>query len=347
MSFMLPDVDLSTAMVGSKGRILLQTMGVGAGGVSANPSLINNPPTLYIHNDSGCGLGMTLKDSGKSFNLPAGAWVPVPIGPGESELDYIVKYVLPNAPVNLLMIAYYAPGEPVPQTATLGNSPVGIGGSTNNVTNTSLSNEGNAANTLVIDIGDTTLAQLWKVWTDHFSVSVDQSNVAHTVLQGNTTGNPLQIGQAGDITEVLGQLTVDQVLTALSATINTISSQAATNLKLNAGAGAVVELDIGGVLQGTFTGGNFHWENHGILCSNIQFDTVGGITAINTGTVSVGATSTVVVNHGLGGTPAAVLVTTDQALSSGTNSAHSYTSTQFSLFNGAGATLVYRWVAYR
>lgn len=212
MSFMLPDVDLSTAMVGSQGRIPLQTMGVGAGGVSANPSLVKNPPTLYIHNDSGCGLGMTLKDSGTSFNLPAGAWVPVPIGAGESELDYVVKYILPNAPVNLLMIAYYAPGEAIPQTSTLGNSPVGIGGSTNNVTNTSLSNEGNAANTLVVDIGDATLAQLWKVWTDHFSISVDQSNVAHTVLQGKTAGNPLQLGQAGDITEVLGSLIVDSVL---------------------------------------------------------------------------------------------------------------------------------------
>lgn len=47
-------------------------------------------------------------------------------------------------------------------------------------------------------------------------------NNLHQVLKTNTsTGNPLQLGQAGDIVEVLGQLTVDQAVTFLTTLLVT------------------------------------------------------------------------------------------------------------------------------
>lgn len=40
-----------------------------------------------------------------------------------------------------------------------------------------------------------------------------QSGIDHQIVKANTSGNPLQLGQAGDIAEVLSQLTVDQLAT--------------------------------------------------------------------------------------------------------------------------------------
>lgn len=206
MSFNLPDVDLTGATAGMTGKILLQNMGISAGGISANPSGLNTPATLYFFNESGAGLGMTCKDSGESFNLPAGAWALIPIKPGESEIDYYVKYTLPQPPVNTLMITYYAPGEDVPQTHTLGNSPVNGGTA---VSGNTLSNESNTAGFEVIDIGTPGNPKALDIFNDHFLWNVIQSGVLHQVLKGQASGNPLQIGQAGDTTEVLGGLLVD------------------------------------------------------------------------------------------------------------------------------------------
>ena len=359
MSFMLPDVSLANAAVGNTGKILLQNMGISAGGVSASPAFLNKPATLYFHNDSGCGLGMTLKDSGNQFNLPAGAWVPIPIGPGESEVDYIVKYVLPNPPVSTLMIAYYAPGEPIPQTSTLGNSPVGIGGSVQTSSVQTLSNEGNAAGTLVIDIGDTAISQLVKFFTDHFAISVDQSGVAHTVLKGNTTGNPLQLGQAGDISEVLGQLTVDQLLTAalgiaisasgLSVLGGTVTdtlrvtgatevdgniNSGANDIVLNAATGHTVTIQVNGVnilkidganaaLQGAF---GFALGSGGVY----RFRNGGTMQAISNFSGSGSGTY----NHNFGSAPFDVIPIVDVA-GSATQGFDSVTSTQVHVTLGA------------
>lgn len=354
MSFALPDVDLTAAAVGQKGTILLQNMGISAGGVSANPAFLANPPTLYFHNDSGCGLGMTLKNTGQSFNLPAGAWVPIPIGPGESEVDYVVKYVLPNPPVSTLMITYYGPGEPIPQTSTLGNSPVGIGGSVQTSSVQTLSNEGNAAGGLVVDIGDVTISQLWKIFTDHFSIAVDQAGVTHTVLKGNTTGNPLQLGQVGDITEVLGKLTADQLLTAAlgiaisasglsviggttSDSLTVTGNSALTGVITSNNGMSIVEggltstifNDAGGFLnlnnptsiQQVINGiGQFHVDANGagLGAGSMHFLTgsIARVTIVSFTTVN-GTTGTIA--HGLGATPDIII---GNAFNTGVNSAN-------------------------
>lgn len=59
--------------------------------------------------------------------------------------------------------------------------------------------------------GPLTPVQLFNDGTGFYSV--DQSGTLHRVFTFNSAGNPLQVGQAGDILEALGQLLVDQLAT--------------------------------------------------------------------------------------------------------------------------------------
>jgi hypothetical protein len=72
---------------------------------------------------------------------------------------------------------------------------------------------------------------------------------------------------------------------------------------------------------------------------------VGRIKDINNGTVTT--SGSVTVNHGLSGLPGAVVVTPTTSGSTATNAAYSYTSTQFTLLNGSGVSMAFRWLAYR
>ena len=211
MSFPLPSVDLTSAVAGTTGTISLNNVGVSAGGVSNNPRLIKSPAMLALLNESGCGLQIVYSQGGQGFNLPAGAWTAVALPPGENLLTYTVLYSLTNPQVSKLLLTYYAPGEQVPQSMTLGNSP--IGGSTATAGNV-LSNEAATLGSKIIDIGIVGNTDMLDIFNDHFLWKVIQSSVAHQVLAGNNAGNPLQLGQAGDITEVLGKLLIDQVPSA-------------------------------------------------------------------------------------------------------------------------------------
>jgi hypothetical protein len=82
-----------------------------------------------------------------------------------------------------------------------------------------LSNEGATAGLLVIDMGDTNFSQLVALYNDgHALWAVDQTGVKHQVIKIQTSGNPLQLGQASDITEVLGVLQPDVSINAPAAT---------------------------------------------------------------------------------------------------------------------------------
>ncbi len=105
----------------------------------------------------------------------------------------------------------------LPRLTNIGNN-VPVSTSTNAVTA-----EGAAINTEVIDIGPVGNLKVIDIFNDHFIWSVVQAGVAHQILKGNIAGNPLQIGQAGDVSEVLGKFTIDQLLTltpTLLATLN-------------------------------------------------------------------------------------------------------------------------------
>jgi hypothetical protein len=229
MSITVPTVSLAGVTVGQSGKVSFQNVGV-----SADPSFTQKPPYVRFHNESGSGLNITFNLSQDSFTLPAGAWTTRPVIPGESGFVWNVLYNLPNPPVTFLFTDYYYPGEDISLGGVLGNSPIGIGG-TISVTNvTALSNETNPINTLVIDVGIPGNTLLLQIFNDHFIWSVLQSGVVHQVLKGNTSGNPLQIGQAADVSEVLGNLTVDGTAQSGTFTFNNGASMASGDLALNA-----------------------------------------------------------------------------------------------------------------
>lgn len=200
--------------MGSEGSIDLTQVGVGAGGVSANPSLLNKPANLFLFNESGCLLTITFEQTGNGFKLPAGGWTLTPLPMGEYQINWSVDFLLGGAPINLLVGTYYAPGEPTPSTFSLGNSP--IGGNVITGAATTITNQGNPIGTPVITLGDINFNQNFVLYNDGTCTwFVDASGVHHKVLGASNTAPFVTIGQAGDTPEVLGGLKVDQLLTAI------------------------------------------------------------------------------------------------------------------------------------
>ena|SRR5215469_15704721 len=124
MSIPLPTVSLATVSIGQTGVVSFANTGISAGGISANPASIKRAGTVLIYNESGSGLLIQFQTSQSGFYLPAGAWQPVEIQPGETGYTWTVVYNLPNPPVSLLLTTYYFPGETIPPQPTLGNSPM-------------------------------------------------------------------------------------------------------------------------------------------------------------------------------------------------------------------------------
>lgn len=209
MSSQLPPLDLTNQPVGFQGLISFNQF------LKFNPAMQSQAANLWLFNESGAGLNVVFQQSGNAHYLPAGAWGYYALAPNDGQAQVTITYLLPNPPVSQLNAVYYAPGEPLPQSFTLGNSPIGIGGTVNTSSVQTLSNEGSPPTPiLIIDIGNTGLPQLLTIYNDgSFSWSIDVGGVAHTLLKGSIA-NLLQIGMAGDVTQVLGQLSVAQLLTA-------------------------------------------------------------------------------------------------------------------------------------
>lgn len=346
MSIPLPTVNLANVNVGQSGVVSLANVGISAGGVSANPADIKNAGILHIFNESGSGLLIQFQTEGSAFRLPAGGWTDKPIHAGEQGLQWTVLYNLPNPPVTLLFVDYYYPGEPLPKVPVLGNSPIGIGGTVTTSSVQTLSNEGNAAQTLVIDIGQTGNTLLITINSDgSFSWSVLQSGVAHQVLKAQTSGNPLQIGKSGDVSEVLGQLTVDGVLFCggnpvvtngvwlqwkdsggTARNIVQVDSGNSVNIDGVTGTGAVVLSSTPGsaIFKVLSTGVSILAGTYGML-SGDTLARLGDAAGTGTGTV----------NHNLGAVPDFASVTTHTA-GSQTVGYDSETSTQLHVTCGSG-----------
>lgn len=211
MSQNLKDIDLSTV----SGEFTLDTRGTPFQSCGWLEFINASPYTLYV------------QMGGYNFKCPAWYHMPVQLqvknGPYWQSINganfpcKITPSLLGASTTNLstmLLPVLYMTGE-TPATTT--PQPLAhqtyIPNNVNTVGTNTLSNEGNPANTLVIDIGDVNISELIKLFTDHFSIAVDQAGVKHVVLQGQTSGNPLVVGQAGDNTEVAGNLAIDQILT--------------------------------------------------------------------------------------------------------------------------------------
>jgi hypothetical protein len=153
-------------------------------------------------------------------------------------------YILPVNNVNVagtgvINITVYFVSERVPPGTFPIQIPAQIVQAT--VSNVStLSNEGGTVGLEVIDIGTAANNKLVDIFNDHFTWSVEQSGTKHTVLQGQSSGNPLLIGQVGDNSEVLGNLIVDGNTTE-SGTLSVVGITSLDNGLISTdGAGRIV-----------------------------------------------------------------------------------------------------------
>jgi hypothetical protein len=347
LSIPLPQINLAGVSVGQTGIIDLTRVGIGAGGVSANPSLTKGAGTLHIFNESGSGLQFMFLTSGAGFYLPAGGWTNKPVGAGEQGLQWQVLYNLPSPPVTLLLVTYYGPGEAIPPTPTLGNSPIGIGGTVNTSSVNTLTNESNTSQTLVIDIGQSGHTLLITINSDgSASWSVLQSGVAHTIFNIQTSGNPIQIGKSGDIAEMLGNLTIDgdtifDGFLGVAAQGDVLTAVGQDTYVGARGGANLVHIRSGGAQAGT---DNATFGSGGMTLSRGTITLLGGsLSRINGGVNNCG--NGTVISHGLGGGGPNWLVGTPWIAQPGsaTVGMQNSTSTTFTATVGAGTQLV--WVA--
>lgn len=126
MSIQIANIDLSGAVVGTAGKITIPSMPPTPIAAQMAPQRWSGA-TLLVYNESGCGLTVTFPISNETITIAAGHWKQLHVPPDEVELDYIVIYVLPNAPVSLLLADLYLATEAVDSVGSLGNSPIGLG----------------------------------------------------------------------------------------------------------------------------------------------------------------------------------------------------------------------------
>ncbi len=209
MSIPVSTLDTTSLTTGQTGTISLKNVGM-----SAAPANYQTPPNIQFYNESGVGFLITFQQGGNSFFLPAGAWNTVPLTPGESGINWTVKYVLQNQPVAQLITVYFFPGENVPSVGTLGNSPLAISGAVQTTSVQTLQNDGNPANTQIIEATqsggpasnvsiDNTGNMTLKQW-----VSSVQTTLVN-ILAGQANGNVnIHFSDANHGTQVEGFLNV-------------------------------------------------------------------------------------------------------------------------------------------
>jgi hypothetical protein len=210
MSYPLPVIDLATAAPTDPPKTVdWQQISV----QSARPG--NTGPHLMLYNESGCGLQITFNTT-EGIVLPAGGWIAHELNPNCTSFTYTVLYVLPNAPVTKLIIVYYEPYEEVPSVPILGNSPVGIGGSVSTTSIQTLTNDGNPANTQIIEAKqsgssgsnvsiDNSGNEIIREWTGSVLNTIRQ-----TIANAVAGTDVIILGKVGNFfTHILGKLTVD------------------------------------------------------------------------------------------------------------------------------------------
>src|SRR5690242_18693922 len=114
MSVQVANINLAAATVGAAFSIPI--------GQSAPPPTIQQQmrpqdyedrgSLLYVMNESGCVFTCLWEASGQTFTLTAGAWRPLPVPAGETQLLLMISYIIPGAQISALLADLYLPGEP-------------------------------------------------------------------------------------------------------------------------------------------------------------------------------------------------------------------------------------------
>ena len=275
MSYTLPQIDLSSTQIGQS--VIIDFSAV-RNQVAFDPAHASDPAHIRIFNESGSALSIAADSGNLNDYVPAGAWPAYPIDQGASKITCTVVSKLPNPPIQLILPTFYVPGEPVPETPQLGNSPIGIGGTIQTSSVQTLSNEG-GTNALVIDIGDATNPNLITIYQDgHALYFVDQSGTKHQVLKMNASGIPLEIGMANDTTQVNSSLNCVQA--------TGLSLQTTNNAKV----GGTLESVGAATMDSTLTvTGDATLNGAGTGLAVTNNETVGGTLAVTGATTLTGA----------------------------------------------------------
>lgn len=283
---------------------------------------------MVIYNESNISLTFSFQNGNTAY-VPA--WMAViyagTFGNVNVTWQQQVILVSSNPPVSQVIVEVYDCNELVPgtfPTALVRQTNVGNTVSTSGGTLGSVVNDGNVAATQFIEatvLGDSGSAV--SLTNDAVLILGTITNKGSLNLKG-----PATIG--GDVL-----LTTGKIGKAVSADIIDAS-----------GADTYIKCRAGGVIHFQQPNGSTTWDmgnvNGDLTCQGgggINYN-IGRIKDINNGSALSGT-----VNHGLSGTPGAVLATCNSAGSSATVGASSYTSTQFTLT--IGGALNGRWVAYR
>jgi len=254
---------------------------------------INANEQLMLYNDSLNGLQLTFPDG--SVDVIPPSW----------NKDFIIETV-PMAkvawkvyntitaigyPISQVYGTIYEPGEHVARVNAGMQRGFQITGGAIAVGNTSVSNEGNPINTLFVDGGPTGNLNMIQIYNDHFLWSVVQAGVAHQVFKGNISGNPLQIGQIGDIVEMLGNALVDGTFTVTGSSTMAALAVGPITTVAPCSFGAIT---VGGIFMGA---GDITMSGHNIIGPAVV---TGGLTLtsgsfdlqshniINVGTIGTG-----------------------------------------------------------
>lgn len=272
---------------------------------------------------------------------------------------------------------------PLNRQTNVGNS-VPVGTSATAITNTGNSPQ---TSIITAQPSDAASATWSADNSGNLAVKSDNAGVLSTLLQLIAGASPaVKLAAAAILTEVLGNLQVDGTLsvngtTMLTGTVTATNSSNAVAASVlrgtanlpNGRLGANSDGDIldansstatylksrgsGGIIFLQIPNGNTiaafqdsqssaaSTDGLGSLTVPKLFFNIGAIKDINNGLVTTAGTVTI--NHGLSGSPAAVLSDCSTNGSTATTGASNYTSTQFTFQNGSGISLTFRWFAYR
>lgn len=267
MAMLLPTVDLSAVVVGQVGVVdWSKTAGQSASPRFYGPGTIQgatgHAAHLQLYNESGCGLTIQFQSKGDQIFLPAGGWLPAELDPTCTSFTWTVVYILPNAPVTILVPVYYFSYETPPQVPILGNSPVGIGGSVSTTNIQSLTNDGNPAPTSIIESTPTGQG------SSSFSLNNDGSGFWQ-VLSANILRTVISVARGTAVAKAVVQFgdSGDTSITTFYGTIGAGSVIWPSNITLD-----------GTQAHETFAGAGDIFIPHGIHVAGSVFGTGGVIT---------------------------------------------------------------------
>ncbi len=325
-----------------------------------NAGFSNGQGRIIIYNESNYNLSI----SWDAFSTYCPAWTAMLycVSSSNVNLNWIIQSTLTTSatpPISQVLVEALDNGETVQGTfpaPLVRQTNIGNAVSTSVTATNSISNTGNApvSNWLSVTPTDAASATFTADNSGNLTIKSDNAGALTTLLQLIAGASPqLLLGASTLDTEILSNLIMENAKAIklkdnASTLYSILSSDNLNNVNIGTmgtgGTGRVRVVDSHGNIIASFIDANsvdssVDGAGASITTGKVYFS-IGGIKAINSGTGLSGT-----INHGLSGTPAAILCVCDSASSSATVGAYGYTTTQFGMTIGGG--LDGRWWGYR